>query len=72
VEIPDTMQTAGRPGPSVMGEEHEIVASNAHPFAPQGVVMAIGEDGSTWSDYGLRWDNSGRNGHYAAINWSNS
>jgi hypothetical protein len=55
-----------------MGEEHEIVASNAHPFAPQGVVMAIGEDGSTWSDYGLRWDNSGRNGHYAAINWSNS
>jgi hypothetical protein len=72
VEIPDTMQIAVRPVPSVMGEEHEIVASNAHPFAPQGVVMAIGEDGSTWSDYGLRWDNSGRNGHYAAINWSNS
>jgi hypothetical protein len=33
--------------------------------------MAVGEEGSTWSDYGLRWDNSGRNGHYAAITWSN-
>jgi len=72
VEIPDIMQMAVRPVPSVMGEEHEIMATNAHPFAPQGLAMAVGEDGSSWSDYGLRWDNSGRNGHYAAITWSNS
>ena len=72
VEIPDTMQMAVRPVGSLMGEDQEVVATNAHPFAPQGVVMAVGEDGSTWSDYGLRWDNSGRNGHYGAIAWSNS
>jgi hypothetical protein len=71
VEIPDIMQVAVRPIPSVMGEDQEMVAINAHPFAPQGVAMAVGEEGSTWSDYGLRWDNSGRNGHYAAITWSN-
>ena len=71
VEIPDIMQVAVRPVPSVMGEEQEVVAINAHPFAPEGVGMGVGEAGSTWSDYGLRWDNSGRNGHYAAITWSN-
>jgi len=71
VEIPDIMQVAVRPLPSIMGEDQEITAINAHPFAPQGLAMAVGEDGSTWSDYGLRWDNSGRNGHYAAITWSN-
>jgi hypothetical protein len=71
VEIPDIMQVAVRPLPSVMGADQEIVATNAHPFAPQGVAMAVGDEGSTWSDYGLHWDNSGRNGHYAAISWSN-
>ena len=44
VEIPDIMQMAVRPVPSVMGEDQEIVATNAHPFAPQGVVMAVGEE----------------------------
>ncbi len=71
VEIPGIMQMVVRPVPSVMGEEQEIMATNAHPFAPEGVGMAVGEEGSTWSDYGLHWDNTGRNGHYAAINWSN-
>ena len=28
-------------------------------------------DGSTFADHGMRWDNSGKNGHYAPINWSN-
>jgi hypothetical protein len=71
VEVPDIMHLAVRPAPSVMGEDQELIAVNAHPFAPQGVAIAVGEPGSTWTDYGLRWDNSGRNGHYAAINWSN-
>lgn len=70
IEIPGIMSVAVRPAASVMGEDKEIVATNAHPFAPEGVVFAVGEEGSTWSDYGLRWDNSGKNGHYAAINWS--
>jgi hypothetical protein len=71
VEIPDIMQMAVRPAPSVMGEDQEVVAINVHPFAPEGVVVAVGEEGSTWSDYGLRWDNSGRNGFYSALTWSN-
>lgn len=71
VEIPGIMQMAVRPIPSAIGEGVEMVAVNAHPFAPDGVVMAVGEEGSTWADYGMRWDNSGRNGHYAPIQWSN-
>ena len=72
VEIPGIMSLAVRPVASFMGEDQEVVAVNVHPFAPQGVGIAVGEPGSTWSDYGLRWDNSGRNGHYAAITWSNA
>ncbi|MDP9357443.1 MAG: DUF1326 domain-containing protein, partial [Chloroflexota bacterium] len=71
VEIPGIMNLAVHPAASAMGEDKEVVAVNAHPFAPEGVVMAVGEQGSTWSDYGLRWDNSGKNGHYAPIRWSN-
>ena len=71
VEIPDIMHLAVHPVASAMGEDKEMVAINAHPFAPDGVVMAVGDEGSIWSDYGLRWDNSGRNGHYASIRWSN-
>ena len=71
VEIPGIMSLAVRPVASFMGEDQEVVAVNVHPFAPQGVGIAVGEPGSTWSDYGLRWDNSGKNGHYAAISWSN-
>jgi len=71
VEIPGVMSMAVRPVPSAMGEDAEMVAANAHPFAPDGVVMAVGEAGSTWADYGLRWDNSGKNGLYAPIRWSN-
>ncbi|HET7093176.1 MAG TPA: DUF1326 domain-containing protein [Thermomicrobiales bacterium] len=71
LEIPDIMHMAVKATPSVMGEGKEIVAVNAHPFAPEGVVMAAGEAGSGWADYGMTWDNSGRNGQYAAISWSN-
>jgi hypothetical protein len=72
VEIPGVMNLAVRAAPSVMGEDRELMAVNAHPFAPEGVAIAVGEDGSTWADYGMRWDNSGKNGHYAAIAWSNA
>ena len=71
VEIPGLMQMAVRPIASAMGEDAEMVAVNAHPFAPAGVVMAMGDDGSSWADWGMQWDNSGRNGHYAPIHWSN-
>jgi len=72
VEIPGYLTMAVRPIPSVMGEDAEMVAANAHPFNPDGVVMAIGDSGNTYTDYDMRWDNSGRNGHYAPIHWSNA
>jgi hypothetical protein len=56
--------------PSIAPDD-AIWAANAHPFAPAGVALAVGEDGSTYSDYGMSWDNSGKNGHYAPIDWSN-
>jgi hypothetical protein len=70
VEIPNLMHMAVHAAPG-LDPEKEIIATNAHPFAPEGVAMAVGDQGSTWTDYGLRWDNSGKNGHYAAIRWSN-
>ena len=71
VEIPGVMHMGVHAIPA--GDpDAEIWAANAHPFNPQGVAMAVGDEGSTWADYGLRWDNSGKNGHYAPINWSNA
>ncbi len=52
-------------------EGEEIWASAAHPFNLSKVALAVGDPGSTYADYGMHWDNSGRNGFYAAINWSN-
>ncbi|HJT59223.1 MAG TPA: DUF1326 domain-containing protein [Ktedonobacteraceae bacterium] len=70
VEIPNIMHLAVQPLPS-LDPNNEIWALNAHPFSPQ-LALAVGEQNSTWSDYGMSWDNSGRNGHYASINWSNA
>ena len=35
------------------------------------LALAVGSQNSTFADHGMRWDNSGKNGHYAPINWSN-
>jgi hypothetical protein len=70
LEIPGIMNLRVHAAPG-LGGEAEILVSGAHPFAPEGLAMAVGDEGSTWEDYGMRWDNSGKNGHYAAINWSN-
>jgi hypothetical protein len=70
VEIPNIMHLAVQPVPS-LDPNNEIWALNAHPFSSQ-LAMAVGEQNSTWTDYGMSWDNSGKNGHYAAINWSNA
>jgi hypothetical protein len=70
VEIPSIMHMAVNPVPS-LDPNNEIWARNAHPFAPE-VAMGVGDSNSTWTDYGMSWDNSGRNGHYASINWANA
>jgi hypothetical protein len=70
VEVDDVMKMAVHAAPSI-NPDGEIWATNAHPFAPEKVAMAIGDANSTYADYGMRWDNSGKNAHYAPINWSN-
>jgi hypothetical protein len=70
VEIPNIMHMAIYPLPS-LDPNNEIWALNVHPFAAPQVAMAVGDQNSTWTDYGMSWDNSGRNGHYTAFNWSN-
>lgn len=70
VDADDTLHLTVHALPSI-NPDGEIWATNAHPFAPQGVAMAVGSAGSTYADHGLRWDNSGKNAHYAPINWSN-
>jgi len=70
VEIATILHMAVHPLPS-KDPNNEIWALNAHPFSPK-LAMAVGDQNSTWADYGMRWDNSGKNGHYAPINWSNA
>jgi len=70
VEIPGIMQMAVEPLPT-MHPSGEIWAGLGHPVAPDRLALAVGRRGSTFADYGMRWDNSGKNGHYAPISWSN-
>jgi hypothetical protein len=49
----------------------EMWANIGHPVSPDNMVLAVGASGNTFSDHGMRWDNSGRNGLYAPIRWSN-
>ncbi len=71
LQIPGIMQLGVQAAPSIAAQS-AIMAANAHPFNPAGVAMAVGSDQSTWTDYGMHWDNSGKNGHYAEIAWSNA
>jgi len=69
-EIPGIMRMAVEPLGS-MHSSGEIWATIGHPVAPDKLALAVGSKGSTFADHGMRWDNSGRNGHYAPISWSN-
>jgi hypothetical protein len=70
VEIPGVMQVAVGPIPSLHPSGETWVAAG-HPVAPDKMALAVGSASSTFADYGMRWDNSGKNGHYAPITWSN-
>ena len=52
-----------------------IRAGKCGQYGPSGqsrkVGICRGAAGNTFSDHGMRWDNSGKNGHYAPIRWSN-
>jgi hypothetical protein len=49
----------------------EMWANAGHPISPDKLAFAVGAAGNTFTDHGMRWDNSGKNGHYAPITWSN-
>jgi hypothetical protein len=70
VAIPDVMTMAVEPLPT-LHPSGEAWAALGHPVAPDKLALAVGGKGSTFADHGMRWDNSGKNGHYAPIQWSN-
>jgi hypothetical protein len=65
--IPGVASMSVRPLQSLAGSEEMWVSG----IYAEKVVLAVGRDNSTFADHGLRWDNSGRNGFYSPINWSN-
>jgi hypothetical protein len=69
-EIPGILHMAVAPLPT-MHPSGEIWTAIGHPVAPDRLALAVGSQNSTFTDHGMRWDNSGKNGHYAPINWSN-
>mgnify|MGYP001063763250 CR=1 FL=1 len=69
-EIPGTLRMTVDPLPT-LHPGGEIWTSAGHPVAPDRLALAVGAPGSQYDDHGIRWDNSGQNGHYAPINWSN-
>ena len=69
-EIPGLLAMAVEPIPT-MHPSGEIWAALGHPVAPDKLALAVGASGSSFADYGMRWNNAGKNGHYAPISWSN-
>ncbi|MCP3383932.1 DUF1326 domain-containing protein [Bradyrhizobium sp. CCGUVB4N] len=69
-EIPGILHMSVDPLPT-MHPSGEMWANIGHPVSPDRMVMAVGATDNTYSDHGMRWDNSGRNGLYAPIQWSN-
>jgi hypothetical protein len=66
-EIPGVLSMSVRPLQGLAGDAEMWVSG----INPSKAALAVGRDGSTFADHGLRWDNSGRNGFYSPINWSN-
>src|SRR5579864_4054002 len=57
VEIPGIARMSVEPLPT-MHPGGEIWGSLGHPVAPDRLALAVGRAGSTFADYGMRWDNS--------------
>jgi hypothetical protein len=69
-EIPNILHMSVEPLPT-MHPSGEMWANIGHPVSADRMALAVGASGNTFSDRGMRWDNSGKNGLYAAIRWSN-
>jgi hypothetical protein len=70
VSIPGIAEARVRAVDSMHPDGSEVWISVGHPFNPERLAVAVGEQGSTYTDHGFTWDNSGRAGHYAPIEWS--
>ena len=70
VEIPNILHLAVEPLPSAHASGETWTAAG-HPVAPDKLAFAVGAKVNTFTDHGMRWDNSGKNAHYAPISWSN-
>ena len=58
-------------GIQARGQDEVMTLTNtAHPVSPT-LALARGT-GNTYTDHGMRWDNTGRNGHYASFEWRGS
>jgi len=69
-EIPGILHMAVDPLPT-LHPSGEMTVNLGHPVSPDSLVLAVGAPGNTFNDQGMRWDNSGKQGLYAAIRWSN-
>jgi len=69
-EIPGIARMTVDPLPT-LHPSGEMAANLGHPVSPDRMVLAVGAAGNTFSDHGMRWDNSGKQGLYASISWSN-
>jgi len=69
-EIPGILHMSVDPLPT-LHPSGEMWVNIGHPVSPDKMAMAVGAAGSTYNDHGMRWDNSGKNGLYASIRWSN-
>jgi hypothetical protein len=70
-DIPGILHMAVDPLPT-LHPGGEMWVNLGHPVAPDRMVMAVGAEGNTYDDHGMHWDNSGKNGLYAPIRWSNA
>jgi hypothetical protein len=69
-EIPGILHMSVDPLPT-MHPSGEMWANTGHPISPEKLAFAMGASGNSFSDHSMRWDNSGKNGHYAPIRWTN-
>ena len=67
VAIPNIMDFAVEPVMARGQSEAMQLLNTGHP-ANRDLYLAKGSRGS-YTDHGMRWDNTGKNGHYASFDW---
>jgi hypothetical protein len=70
VQIPDILDAEVVAVPGGGNPDEPVVKRNAHPLFPE-LTQAYGVR-AIYTDHGMRWDNAGKNGDYAAFRWANS